>query len=217
MAAGAQRSATTILLVRHGQSTGNVERRFGGHAEVPLTELGRAQAERLGAALAPAGPTALVTSDLGRARETAEAIATAGRLAPTVDSRWRERSLGELDGMRFSDVRAGYPELWKRLAARDPTLVPPGGESAADVFHRLSEALAHAVSAHVGGTVVIVSHAIAIHFALAAACRLSAPEPGSGVFFHVDNASVSQLKITGAHVRIERLNDVRHLAGLPEG
>lgn len=216
MAAGAQRGATTILLVRHGQSTGNVERRFGGHAEVPLTELGCAQAERLGSALGPLGPTALITSDLGRARQTAEAIAAATGVAPTVDPRWRERSLGQLDGMRFSEVRAGYPELWKRLAARDPTLVPPGGESAADVASRLSQALAHALSAHTGGTVVVVSHAIAIHFALATACRLAEPAPGSGVFFHVDNASVSHLRITGAHVRVERLNDVRHLAGLPD-
>src|SRR5918912_1957565 len=95
---------TRILLVRHGQSQGNAERRFGGHSPTPLSELGFRQAEATARALAVENVTAIYSSDLLRAVQTAEPLARAAGLRVEETDAFRERSVGLMEGLTFEEA-----------------------------------------------------------------------------------------------------------------
>ena len=97
---------TRILLVRHGQSQGNAERRFGGHSPTPLSELGFKQAEATARALAVEKVTAVYSSDLLRAVQTAEPLARATGLEVNRTNALRERSVGRMEGLTFEAALA---------------------------------------------------------------------------------------------------------------
>ena len=112
-----------LILVRHGESTGNAEGRLLGRTDSPLTDRGLTQARSLAEAVA--GATRLISSPLARARDTAEALGTG--LDLEVDERWIEVDYGEYDGR---ELRAIPGEAWAQWRA-DPNFTPPGGESLA--------------------------------------------------------------------------------------
>ena len=91
-------STTHVLLIRHGQSQGNAERRFGGHTATPLSPRGRRQAQATARALQSEELTAIYSSDLARAVETAQAVATLTGLPINPTSAFRERSVGVMEG-----------------------------------------------------------------------------------------------------------------------
>jgi broad specificity phosphatase PhoE len=153
-----------LVLVRHGESEGNAAGKLLGRGESPLTARGRADAAALAAVLGPV--SRLVTSPLGRARDTAEAL---GLDVPAeVDPRWIEVDYGELEGQALGAVPA---QVWVRWRA-DPAFRPPGGESLAEVGVRVREAcddlFARAgVGARGDADVVVVSHVSPIKAAVA--------------------------------------------------
>jgi probable phosphoglycerate mutase len=217
---------TTLIWVRHGEADSNRDGRFGGHSPVPLTERGLAQAERTATAILRWAPTALISSDLLRARQTAAPIAAATGLRLELEPDLRERSLGVFDGLSFREAEARYPEVWKRLAGRDHTAVPEGGETVDEVYRRVSAAIDRAVLAHAGGRVVLVSHGLALFHAFAHVTGLGSPSAGHGVFVLVDNCSVSRVEHRGLETagagavrgrwRILTLNDTSHLGHLAD-
>lgn len=209
---------TLLILVRHGESLGNQERRFGGHGPTPLSPRGREQARRTAERISRRyRPTAVISSDLPRARETAEPIARASGAALELDFDLRERGLGILDGLRFEEAAERHPDLWRQLIARDPHFEPPGGESVASVYERVGRAIEHLLSAHRGGSVVVVSHALAIFHGISRILGLQSPARGSGVFIHVDNASLSVFLRRDDAWRVESINDCAHLVQDEEG
>src|SRR5205814_8039767 len=106
-------SATEILLLRHGQSEGNEEGRFGGHGPTPLTALGRAQSDLTAQALAREGGVAAVyTSDLVRAVETARPIGRATGIHLVKTPALRERSVGVFTGLTFAEAELRHPEAF---------------------------------------------------------------------------------------------------------
>jgi broad specificity phosphatase PhoE len=144
-----------LILVRHGESTGNAEGRLLGRIDAPLTDRGRAQARALGPSVA--GAARLVSSPLVRARETAEALQTG--LGVEVDERWVELDYGTYDGLTLGSVPA---ELWARWRS-DPAFRPPGGESLEEVGTRVRAACEELFAADGEGArgadpVVVVSH-----------------------------------------------------------
>jgi broad specificity phosphatase PhoE len=209
---------TALYLVRHGEADSNRDLRFGGWSAAALTELGVRQARAVGHALAAHRPTAIVSSDLVRARQTADAVAEATGLPLELDADLRERSVGVFDGMSFADAEARYPDAWKRLLARDPDVVPEGAETADQVFERVSRALDRIVVRHAGGRVVVVSHGIALYHAFSHVCGLGSPRGRHRVFVLTDNASVTHLEHHAGDARatwrIHTLNDTAHLADL---
>jgi probable phosphoglycerate mutase len=208
---------TTLLWIRHGEADSNRDGKFGGHSPVPLTELGRRQAAATARALARLEPTVLVSSDLLRARQTAEPIAELCRLELVLDPALRERSVGVLDGLSFAEAEARHPELWARLRARDPDAIPEGGETHAAVFARVSGAIDRLIAAHPGERIAMVSHGLALYHAFSYVCGLGPPSPDHKVFVLVDNCSLSRVehRITSdarPRWRIVTLNDTGHLA-----
>jgi probable phosphoglycerate mutase len=146
---------TTLVLVRHGQSTWNAAGRWQGQADPPLSELGLRQAEaaahRLGSHDAPP-IQAVVTSDLERARRTAETLAAVLAVEVALEPRVRERHAGEWTGL----TRAEIDDAWPGYLAEHRR--PPGFETDELLTARILPGLADVAAAHPGGRVVVVTH-----------------------------------------------------------
>jgi probable phosphoglycerate mutase len=180
-----------VYLVRHGQSEWNVLRLTQGQTAHPrLTDLGRDQAERaarlIGLDLArrtPVPETRIVSSDLVRARETADVLAQRMGGEVELDERLREQHLGSLEGRAYDDT-------WAVAAMHDwsdPTLPVAGGESLQDVHDRMAAVLAEADRSRV---TVLVSHGDAIRAAIA---HLNGLEPHQSPWVEVPNGAVARL------------------------
>ncbi len=149
---------TRIYLIRHAESVANAGSYFAGQSDAPLSERGRRQAEALGRAFSRVPLDALYASDLGRARDTAEAVRRGRGLDVVIEPGLRERDMGELAGVSFDEVRAQRPELWQKLMARDPDAAPPGGESHVELAARVRSVLAAIVPRHRGLSLALVAH-----------------------------------------------------------
>ncbi|MFO7941212.1 MAG: histidine phosphatase family protein, partial [Bacillota bacterium] len=102
---------TRILLIRHGRTSWNEHGRLMGRADIPLDEVGRAQARALLRLVRPFAPKAIWSSPLRRARATALPLATEFDLTPHVDDRWSEVDVGELEGLTWSEIEERYPDF----------------------------------------------------------------------------------------------------------
>jgi probable phosphoglycerate mutase len=124
-----------IVLLRHGRTAWNAERRYQGQEDPPLDEVGRVQAIEAAALVAAMNPDVLVSSDLQRARQTAEKVSSLSGVPLTVDERLRERHLGHWQRLTRDEVQTRYPEEFADwLAGRDVTR--RGGESRQQVADR---------------------------------------------------------------------------------
>jgi 2,3-bisphosphoglycerate-dependent phosphoglycerate mutase len=138
-----------ILLARHGETDDNVAPlRFQGQRDTPLNDAGRAQARTLAERVA-VGPLvrSLWTSDLMRARETAEIVGARIGLAPRVDARLREGDRGDWEGFLFDEIAAAEPERYAAWRRGGASFRFPGGESLAEQQARVLTALADVESA----------------------------------------------------------------------
>ncbi len=153
---------TRLCLVRHGQTDWNLEGRYQGQSDVPLNENGRAQAHAIARELQDQPFTAIYTSDLQRAAETAEIIASAVNLPVTPDPRLREINQGEWEGQLVEIIKARYIELWQQRSVDPASIRAPGGETVTEVARRIHEALNDIVHVHPKGLVLIVSHGLAL-------------------------------------------------------
>jgi glucosyl-3-phosphoglycerate phosphatase len=125
----------SLILLRHGRTSWNAERRFQGQADPPLDEVGRVQAYEAAALVAAIRPDLLISSDAARAVQTAERIAAATGLALQTDQRFRERSLGHWEGLTREEVASAYPDEYADwLAGKDVSR--RGGESREQVATR---------------------------------------------------------------------------------
>jgi broad specificity phosphatase PhoE len=149
-----------LLLVRHGETDFNAEGRMQGHLDSDLTEVGLAQARRVGQALADLEPVRLVSSDLVRAARSADEIGLVCGLPVKLDARLRETHLGQWQGLTVAEVEAGWPGALATWRA-DPSWAPPGGESRVAVAARampLVEQLDEEFADEPPSTVVLCAH-----------------------------------------------------------
>ncbi|HVN88168.1 MAG TPA: histidine phosphatase family protein [Candidatus Binatia bacterium] len=145
-----------LILVRHGESEGNRDRRFTHSTEVPLTDRGREQARAAAATIAARfAPRRVLASPFSRARETGEIIAAALALRIEIDPEVREQDLGELRGQLYDSVLSD-PSF---DPARRWEWRPPGGESLLDVQARVAPAIDRVAQRFAGCDVVVVAHA----------------------------------------------------------
>ncbi|HUQ27109.1 MAG TPA: histidine phosphatase family protein [Usitatibacter sp.] len=150
---------TRFIVVRHGETQWNVERRVQGWGDSPLTATGLAQADAIGKRLARERFDALVASDLPRAFETARRIAAHCALPVTADARLRERSFGVGEGMGYAEIDRAYPEVFSReRETTNPDLVMPGGESRRQFHERIRVAFEGLAREHDGRRVAVVTH-----------------------------------------------------------
>ena len=197
-----------LLLIRHGQSTWNRERRIQGQLDPPLSEEGRAQARRLGRRLAGRPFAGFYSSDLKRAFETAEAIAAATGSQPQPDESLREIYLGDWEGLRTDEISEKYPEAWASWVKEPDWDIVPGGERAADFEVRVAAAIDGIFQRHEHGDVLVVTHGGVIQIAL----QRIVGNRSQGIFpFKIQNTSMSVLEKRNGRVLIAGVNDIAHL------
>src|SRR6185436_15523817 len=149
--------ATTVLLIRHGQSRGNAERRFGGHTATPLSSRGRRQAQATAEALASEPLSAIYSSDLARAMQTTAPLAKLSGLRVEASEAFRERSVGVMEGLTFEDAAQKHPEQYAALLRRDFEHVLSGGESYRQLLDRARNKLDEIIFNNRGGRIAVFS------------------------------------------------------------
>lgn len=199
-----------LVVVRHGQAEANVEQRYLGLRDDPLTDVGLAQAEAVGRALASMPLAAVYSSPLTRALRTAEPVARAHGLTVIHERRLLEMSFGAWEGLTRAELVASGDEAAAHLARweEDPAAVaPPEGESLAAVRERVLELLAELVAHKPQAPVALVSHVGPIKALLCAVLGL--PLSGSRRMF-LDPATVSVVD-WGPRPMLRLFNDHAHL------
>ena len=200
-----------LYLVRHGETEWNATQRVQGVSDIPLSETGRAQARAVADALGERTLTAVYSSDLSRASETADHIAAAHGLSVQLRPALREMHQGELEGMVFADVMRDYPDLmsaWMESPA--DVVMPGGGESLQQVHDRAWPVLEDIIAAHDSGRVAIVSHALTLRSILTEVLGLPLNQCRS---FHIDTAGVTHVEVNGRMpgTVVRTLNATEHL------
>jgi len=143
-----------LVILRHGRTAWNAERRYQGQADPPLDDVGEGQALQVAGLIAAMHPDVLISSDLQRARLTAMQVAELTGLPMTADKRLRERNLGHWQGLTRSEVERRYPDEYADwLAGRDVTR--RGGETRQQVADRACELVSELPDVEL---VVLVSH-----------------------------------------------------------
>ena len=205
------KSPTTLLLCRHGESQWNVEGRVQGTSlqAAGLTEQGRWQAARLAERLRSAEVSALYSSDLLRAEETAGIIAATVGRSPELDRRWREIDMGKWQGLTLAEIQERFPEDWAATRL-DPNAPRGGGETFATFQARTLQAAAELHARHPGQTVAVVTHGGNVRACLLSGVTspLDPSDPRRG---HIPNTSVTAIQVNGGHVTVLSLPDAGHL------
>lgn len=151
-------AVTRVLLAPHGETEWSREDRFTGASDVPLSETGRWQAERLAQRLAGETVHAIFSSPLGRARQTAEIIAAPHQMQPAMAEGLREMNFGDWEGKARADVMAEYAPVYGAWTRDPATVRAPRGESGYDVATRAAAAIKELARQYAGETILVVAH-----------------------------------------------------------
>ncbi|MCW5258524.1 histidine phosphatase family protein [Verminephrobacter aporrectodeae subsp. tuberculatae] len=200
--------ATRIVAVRHGETAWNVDTRIQGHLDIPLNDTGLWQAERLARALVGEPIAAIYTSDLQRARATAQAVARATGAPLSTEPGLRERSFGCFQGRTFAQIEAERPEDARRWRRREPDYAPEGGESLAALRARITR-ITHALAQqHLGEQVLLVAHGGVLDtlYRLATGQEIQTPRT-----WQLSNAAINRLLWTPDGLTLVGWADTRHL------
>jgi probable phosphoglycerate mutase len=206
---------THVVIIRHGQSQGNAEGRFGGHTDTPLSPRGRKQARATAKALAAENFSAIYSSDLPRAIETASPLAELTGVALQTTDALRERSVGVMEGLTFEEAAEQHPEQYQALLRRDFEHVLAGGESYRQTLDRASRQLDEAIEQHKGGRIAFFAHTgticiLILHLMGA----LDAPDL-KPVWIATANCGLARFDLRDdGFVRVLTINDTRHLTGI---
>jgi broad specificity phosphatase PhoE len=199
-----------LMLVRHGESEWNAQRRFQGQSDVPLSALGRLQAQLVAERLAGVKIDAVYASDLVRAWETAAAIAAQGNLEVISEPRLRELKFGVFEGLTFEEAEAHYPEMV--AAWLDDFNRPPDGAETIDLFNaRVVSLLDDLKAKHDEQVVLLVGHGGSLSEILRVVMGLSREKRW---YLEMENTSLTEVLVAENYVSLKRLNDTCHLAAL---
>jgi len=201
---------TRLCVVRHGETDWNTGKRVQGQIDIPLSALGHAQARATGNALMGEGFAAIYSSDLVRARQTAEATAHLAHLPLQLSPGLRERHFGVFQGLTYEEAAARYPADYARHHARDPRFVPDGGESLLDLAARISNACEDIVRRHAGEAVALFTHGgvLDILHRQAAGKPLTTPRD-----FAIPNCAISWIEVVNGSWTLLSWAERDHLAG----
>jgi probable phosphoglycerate mutase len=204
-------TATTLLLIRHGETAWNAEHRIQGHLDIPLSRAGIRQAGRLAECLADEPIEAVYTSELARAQLTAVPLAERLGLTAVADTRLRERSFGVFEGLTLDDIALRYPEAFRLWRSRDPAWTVEDGESGQALIDRVLAALHDITLRHTGGMVAIVTHGGVLDVAYRSARRLPWDAPRQHQML---NAGINRLRALTPPLELAIVDwgDVRHLS-----
>lgn len=205
--------ATDILLVRHGESMPARPDRpaplIDGHSDPALDPVGEQQAELLADRFAEEPIAAIYVTTLRRTQQTAAPIAAKLGLTPTVVADLREVHLGDWEGFEFRKNTSERHELAVKMFTEQRWDVIPNAESSASLTERVTRGINTIAAAHPDERVLVVAHGGVIGTILSIA---TGSRPFA--FIGADNASISELIVSGGDWAVRRFNDTAHLASL---
>lgn len=207
---------TRLIITRHGQSIANAERRFAGHSDFDLSDIGKQQAELVADYICKNESIDIIySSDLKRAYNTA--LPTAKRLGmeiiPTTDL--REIFAGEWEALTTDEIAQIYAEdfdVWRNDYARSRCT---GGESTAEVYARVTKAVCELAQKHDGKTIMLSTHATVVRSLSAFSMGLSAQQAGDIPFTH--NASINIFTYEDGLLIPQKLDIIEHLGDMVTG
>ena len=203
-------SATTLLLIRHGETAWNAEHRIQGRLDVPLSTTGIWQTGRLAQRLAGEAIDAVIASDLARAWMTGAPVAEAHGLAMVPEPRLRERAFGIFEGKTLNEISTEHPDEFAAWRARDVDWRIPEGESGAEFIARVLEAMHEIAETHLGRTVAVVTHGGVLDVVYRHARALAWDAPRDHLML---NAGINRLQAQAAPLRLQIVDwaDIAHL------
>ncbi len=204
--------STHLFLVRHGQSEGNAAFRFGGHSDTPLSLLGRRQAEATARYLAGKRIAAVYSSDLPRTVQTAQPLAKLLNLELQATPAFRERNVGVLQGLTFSEAETRFPDDYAALANRNIDYIMTNGESYRQMLARASAKLEEILAWHTGESLAVFSHTGTICFLILHLLgALNAPN-SRFVWVAMKNCGITHFEFRSDNVSYLRcVNNTHHL------
>lgn len=203
---------TTILLVRHGETAWNAERRLQGHLDIALNTEGVRQAAAVARALAGTRIDAVVSSDLQRASQTAQAIAVSHQLPVQVDRALRERCYGGFEGLLYAEIELRFPHEFAQWQAREVDAVLPAGtnlgESFRQFYTRAVAAILERAARSPGQTIVLVAHGGVLECAYRCALGMALETPRT---FSIPNASINRFTLQDGKLTLISWGEIDHL------
>lgn len=201
--------ATRIIAVRHGETAWNVDSRIQGQLDIQLNDTGRWQARCVGRALVSEQLSAIYSSDLGRAHETARAIGEAAGIPVIAHTGLRERRFGMFEGKTFDEIQQNWPEdalHWKR---RIPEWQPPdGGESLLQLRERVQRTVGDMAARHSGQQIAVVAHGGVLDalYRIATGQEVNSPRT-----WQLPNGAINRLLWTPEGFTLVGWSDTQHL------
>ncbi len=193
-----------VVLVRHGATDWNLQGRCQGSTDRDLSEVGIRQAEQISELLSAEEFHAIYSSNLRRARQTAERISEPHNLPVLIEEDVRELDHGKLEGLTFNEITASFADFLVRWRSEPAEIRVPGGERLADVAERAWNGLNQIVQRHADTeSIVVVSHNFPI---LGIICRVSGTHLNEYRTFHLDPCGITRLKYDGGAWDLTEVN-----------
>ena len=195
-------------MVRHGETAWNAEGRVQGQLDIPLNDVGRAQARATAAVLAEHDFTAIYCSDLMRVRQTAEPAAKKLALPVLYMAELRERHYGMFETLTYVEVREKFPQQYARFRDKDPDFDFEGGETLRGFNERSLKAVDDLIARHQGEQILVFTHGgvLEMVYRHARAVGLSSPRD-----FEIPNAGINWFEVTPDQWTVWSWAEVAHL------
>ena len=199
---------TTLCIIRHGETAWNAEHRVQGQLDIPLNDIGLKQAQAVGRALQGERFDAVYSSDLTRARQTADPLVARLSMTMQLDRDLRERHYGIFERLTYAEVKTRFPEDYARFDARDPEYAFRTGESLKDFSARSIAVISKIAHQHENQNVLVFTHGGVLDklYRYITGLPLSAPRE-----FGIPNAGLNRVEVTPAGWRIRTWAEVSHL------
>ena len=197
-----------VILIRHGETDWNTKQIFRGRKDIPLNEVGLAQAKAVGVSLSDIQIDAIYSSPLGRALETAKVLAESRSLEVELEEGFIDIDFGKWQGITHEKVKEEYESLYEMWLKNPQMVTFPGGESLKDVRTRSMEALEKVIKKHPGKTIAIVSHRVLNKVLL---CSVLGLELSHFWYIKQDTCAINRLEYKDGKFYLTLLNDTCHL------
>ncbi len=195
-------------MVRHGETAWNAEGRVQGQLDIPLNDVGRAQARATADALAGHDFTAIYCSDLIRVRQTAEPSARRLALPVSYTAELRERHYGMFETLTYVEVREKYPEQYARFRDKDPDFDFEGGETLRGFNERSLKAVSEIIDRHPGEQILVFTHGGVLEMVYRHAREVGLSSQRD---FEIPNAGINWIEVTPAAWKVWAWAEVAHL------
>jgi probable phosphoglycerate mutase len=206
---------TTLLAIRHGETVWNAEKRYQGYKDSPLTETGRRQATALGRRLKGIRFDNLISSDRGRAQETASIVADFTGHPVEIDSRLRERNYGVLEGLTLNEIKTRHADVLNQLDNNNPDYIIPEGENHWQHYRRLVGFMEEVLTNRRGAIIAVVAHGGVLDSIFRYVAGLPLDQPRCFITTNASLTIISHGKFYGTlRWVLESWGDTGHLDGI---